>query len=105
MGTMKPAFIAVLALFCLSMAFAAPAPAPLLPVVVASGTTTSLALPSVVLASGTGVVPAQLFLEPRNCFWLEPFWLPNKALKNGGVLGVSSNDHPIDHSTLLDFLK
>ena len=62
---MKPAFIAVLALFCLSMAFAAPAPAPLLPVVVASGTTTSLALPSVVLASGTGVVPAAALLGAK----------------------------------------
>ena len=57
---MKPTLFAAIVL--ISFAVALSAPAPLLPVVVSSG---SVVAPSIVLASGTGVVPAAALLGAK----------------------------------------
>ena len=57
---MKPTLFAAIVL--ISFAVALSAPAPILPIVVAEG---SVAAPAIVLASGTGVVPAAALLGAK----------------------------------------
>merc|ERR1711884_217220 len=73
--TMKPTLFAAIVL--ISFAVALSAPAPLLPVVVSSG---SVVAPSIVLASGTGIVPAAALLGAKKLAWLPSLLPKTKAL-------------------------
>ena len=55
---MKPVLVLCMAFLCLSMVFAAPAPAPIVPLVVSSSG--ALVLPTLVSATGTALTASEL---------------------------------------------
>merc|ERR1712008_578543 len=90
-NTMKPVQVACIALICITMAIAAPAPT----IILGTGAAvTTLALPTLVLGTGSIALPQPL-LEPKNCSWQEPFLQPRvKALRMEEFSVYISNDHP-----------